>query len=233
MLDSSSVPACLNSPSPDRTLPHNLEAETSVLGAILIHNDAFNHAAEVIDVARFLPRRAPPHLRQDGRSSRERGDAIDFVTLKEELARSGELDEVGGPAYIASLVDGVPRSTNVEHYARIVKEKSTLRSLIYSANKILSDAPTRPRRSRTHPRRGRAGDLRDRRGPHPRRLRVAARPRRRAASPTIEKLHAAQGARHRRADRLHRSRRDDLRPPAVATSSSSRRARRWARRASC
>src|ERR671923_211432 len=70
----------------------------------------------------------------------ERGDAIDLVTLKEELGRSGDIDEVGGPAYIAALVDGVPRSTNVEHYAKIIKDKSTLRSLIYSANKILGAA---------------------------------------------------------------------------------------------
>jgi replicative DNA helicase len=70
----------------------------------------------------------------------ERGDAIDFVTIKEELSKSGELEDVGGPAYIASLADGVPRSANVEYYARIVKEKATLRNLIYSANKILAEA---------------------------------------------------------------------------------------------
>src|SRR6185503_15113054 len=70
----------------------------------------------------------------------ERGNAIDLVTLKDELGKSGEIDEVGGPAYIAALVDGVPRSTNVEHYARIIKEKATLRSLIFSANKILANA---------------------------------------------------------------------------------------------
>jgi replicative DNA helicase len=70
----------------------------------------------------------------------ERNDAIDLVTLKEELGRAGELDEVGGPAYITALVDGVPRSTNIEHYARIIKEKATLRSLISSANKILKNA---------------------------------------------------------------------------------------------
>jgi len=69
-----------------------------------------------------------------------RNQAIDFVTLKEELARSGQLDEVGGPTYIASLADGVPRATNVEYYAKIVKEKSTLRNLIYAANKILTNA---------------------------------------------------------------------------------------------
>ena len=65
---------------------------------------------------------------------------IDFVTLREDLSRTGQLDEVGGPAYIASLADGVPRSANVEYYARIVKEKSTLRNLIHSANKILTEA---------------------------------------------------------------------------------------------
>src|SRR5689334_25287595 len=70
----------------------------------------------------------------------ERNHGIDFVTLKEELARAGELDEVGGPAYIASLADGVPRATNVEYYARIVKEKRTLRNMIYAANKILTNA---------------------------------------------------------------------------------------------
>src|SRR6185295_16356000 len=66
--------------------------------------------------------------------------AIDLITLKEELGRSGDLDEVGGPAYITALVDGVPRSMNIEHYARIIKEKATLRRLIFSANKILSTA---------------------------------------------------------------------------------------------
>lgn len=122
-----------------RTLPHNLEAERSVLGAILLHNDAFNTAAEVIDSNDFF---RDAHRRIFDKMVRlaERGDAIDLVTLKEELTRSSDLDEVGGPAYISALVDGVPRSTNVEHYARIIKEKATLRSLIYSANKILTNA---------------------------------------------------------------------------------------------
>jgi len=125
--------------APDRTLPHNLEAERSVLGAILLHNDAFNLAAEVIDSADFF-RDAHRRIFDKMVKLADRGDAIDLVTLKEELGRSGELDEIGGPAYIAALVDGVPRSTNIEHYARIIKEKSTLRSLIFSANKILANA---------------------------------------------------------------------------------------------
>ncbi len=110
-----------------------------MLGAILIHNDAFNAAAEVIDAGDFF-RDAHRRIFDRMVALSERGDAIDFVTLKEELSRKGDLEEVGGPAYIASLADGVPRSANVEYYARIVKEKSTLRSLIHSANKILADA---------------------------------------------------------------------------------------------
>jgi replicative DNA helicase len=122
-----------------RVLPHSLDAEKSVLGAILIHNDAFNHAAELIDSRDFF-RDAHRRIFDSMVVLSERSDAIDFITLKEELSRTGQLDEVGGPAYIASLADGVPRSTNVEYYARIVKEKSTLRSLIHSANKILAEA---------------------------------------------------------------------------------------------
>ena len=125
--------------TPERTLPHNLEAEKSVLGAILVNNEAFNHAAEVIDGRDFF-RDAHRRIFDKMVLLSERGDAIDLVTLKEELARMGELEAVGGPAYVASLADGVPRSANVEHYARIVKEKATLRNLIFSANKILANA---------------------------------------------------------------------------------------------
>jgi replicative DNA helicase len=123
----------------ERTLPHNLDAERSVLGAILVHNDAFNTAVQVVTPEDFF---RDAHRRIFGRmiALNERNQAIDFVTLKEELARAGEVDEVGGPAYIASLADGVPRATNVEYYAQIVKEKATLRNLIYAANKIVASA---------------------------------------------------------------------------------------------
>ena len=123
----------------ERTLPHSLDAEKSVLGAVLMSNEAFNHAAELIDSKDFF-RNAHARIFEKMILLSERGDAIDFITLKEELAKAGELEDVGGPAYLASLTDGVPRSANVEYYARIVKEKSTLRSLIHSANKILGDA---------------------------------------------------------------------------------------------
>jgi replicative DNA helicase len=122
-----------------RTLPHNLEAERSVLGAILIQNDTYNVAVEVLRPEDFY-RDAHRRIFEKIITLAERRMAVDFVTLKEELGRSGELDTVGGPAYVASLVDGVPKATNVEYYAKIVKEKSVLRSLISAANTILLDA---------------------------------------------------------------------------------------------
>jgi replicative DNA helicase len=125
--------------APSRTLPHNLEAERSVLGAILIDNDTFNIAASVVTPASFF-RDAHRRVFERMVDLAERSQPIDLVTLKDALERSGELEEVGGPAYIASLIDGVPRSTNVEYYAQIVREKATLRALIFSANRILSNA---------------------------------------------------------------------------------------------
>lgn len=123
----------------DRTLPHNLEAEKCVLGAILIDNHAFNQAAEVIDARDFF-RDAHRKIFEKIVSLTDRSQPVDLVTLTDELTRSGEIDDVGGPAYISALTDGVPRSANVEYYSRIVKEKSTLRNLIYAANKILTNA---------------------------------------------------------------------------------------------
>ncbi len=123
----------------DRTLPHNLEAEKCVLGAILINNHAFNQASEVIDAQDFF-RDAHRRIFDRMVALVDRREPVDLVTLKDELARGNELDEVGGPAYIASLTDGVPRSANVEYYAKIVKEKSTLRRLIQSANDVLGRA---------------------------------------------------------------------------------------------
>jgi replicative DNA helicase len=123
----------------DRTLPHDLDAEKSVLGAILINNHAFNQAAEVIDAGDFY-RDAHRRIFEKMVGLTDRGNPVDLLTLKDELGRSGELDEVGGPAYISALTDGVPRSANVEYYARIVKEKSTLRRLIQSATDVLGRA---------------------------------------------------------------------------------------------
>ena len=126
-------------PSVDRPLPHNLEAERAVLGAILLNAEAIHQAVEYIKDIDFF---RDAHRRMFGKmlGLMERGQAIDFITLKEELGRAGELDQVGGPAYIASLVDGLPHGINVSEYARIVKQKSTLRELIHTANRVLVTA---------------------------------------------------------------------------------------------
>ncbi|MEI6668995.1 MAG: replicative DNA helicase [Acidobacteriota bacterium] len=123
----------------DRTLPHNLEAERAVLGAILLNAEAIHHAVEFITDADFF---RDAHRRMFAKMMllAERSQAIDFITLKEELGRTGELDQVGGPAYIASLIDGLPHGINVAEYARIVKQKASLRALIYTANRVLASA---------------------------------------------------------------------------------------------
>ena len=127
-------------PVSERPLPHNLEAEKAVLGAVLIHSPLINLAVELGIASQDFYRHAHQQIFDKMVSLSERNEVIDLVTLKEELNRAGNLNEVGGPAYIAALVDGVPKSTNVEYYAKIVKEKAILRSLIGSANKILSPA---------------------------------------------------------------------------------------------
>src|SRR2546428_3803099 len=120
----------------EKTLPHNLDAERSVLGAILLDDGLFNHAAEFLSKDDFyLDSHRKIYARMEGLSATSR--PIDLITLKDELIRASELEAVGGAAYVSSLVDGVPRTRNIEHYARIVKDKSILRRLIYSANEII------------------------------------------------------------------------------------------------
>ena len=143
----------------------------------------------------------------------ERSHAIDFVTLKEELSRSGKLDDVGGPAYVASLADGVPRATNVEYYAKIVKEKATLRNLIYAANKIVADAYGAEQESDLILDEAESVDLRRRRRPAEGRLRRDARSGQ-GELPEDRAALRAEAAHHRRADRLRRHRRHDARPAA-------------------
>jgi replicative DNA helicase len=119
----------------ERPLPNNLDAERSILGAILLDNHALNAAIEALKVEDFfLPQHR--HVFKQMIVLGEAQQAIDLVTLTEVLHRSGELDAAGGAPYLASLVDGVPRVSNVEHYARIVKEKAILRNLIHATHNI-------------------------------------------------------------------------------------------------
>ena len=123
----------------ERTLPFNLEAERAVLGVVLVHNEAWPTIAAVLTEADFY---REAHRRLWAAMSRLAmdGSPVDFALLREELSRTGDLDEVGGPAYVTSLADGVPRATNVEYYARVVREKARLRGAIYAANKVVASA---------------------------------------------------------------------------------------------
>src|ERR1700739_536402 len=127
------------SSSLERPMPQNVEAERSILGAILLDNHALNTAIEKLKPTDFFH---DHHRRiyQQMIALGEAQQAIDLVTLTEQLQRSGELESVGGAAYVAQLMDGVPRITNVEHYARIVKEKALLRGLIHATSAIQQQA---------------------------------------------------------------------------------------------
>jgi replicative DNA helicase len=120
----------------DRVLPHNAEAERTVLGAVLVDNAAFNSAAEVLSRDDFY-REAHRRVFEAMAALAERSQSIDLVTLKEELTRTSALEAVGGAAYLASLVDGLPRIVNVEQWSRIIKEKAVLRNLIHASNRIV------------------------------------------------------------------------------------------------
>ena len=125
--------------SPEPSLPHSLEAERSVLGVLITHNDAYDSLSHTLSVGHFY-RVSHQLIFRAITALRERGSAVDFVTVREELIRSGCLDDAGGPAYISSLTDGIPRSTNLDSYSRIVIEKARLCSLIHVANAILTEA---------------------------------------------------------------------------------------------
>jgi replicative DNA helicase len=120
-------------------MPSNLDAERSILGAILLDNNALNTAIEALKPDDFfIPQHRSIFIQM--MTLGEAQHAIDLVTLTEELHRRGELESSGGAPYLASLVDGVPRVSNVEHYARIVKEKAMLRNLIHATHNIQQHA---------------------------------------------------------------------------------------------
>ena len=130
----------------DRPLPQSTDAERAVLGSILINNNAFYRVLGTIDTPDFF-RDAHRTIFGAMRSLAEQSREIDLLTLKDELAKRAVLEGVGGSAYISSLVDGIPDVANVERYARIVKEKSTLRRLIIMGNSVMRaalDAPSEP-----------------------------------------------------------------------------------------
>ena len=125
----------------ERGLPANAEAEKAVLGAILMYNGAYNATAPILSAEDFSVdghRRIYQQIVGLMESSPPR--PVDYTTLTEELIRSKELEVIGGVTYLSSLTDGLPRAVNAEHYAKIVKDKSVLRRLIYTSHNILQQA---------------------------------------------------------------------------------------------
>lgn len=116
--------------------PHDLDAERSVLGAILIDPPMLVTAQDTIAPKHFY-RQAHRVMFEALQALAEAQQALDHVTLAGYLRDHGQLDLAGGPAYIGSLTDGVPRATNVEHYAGIVRDKAIRRELLRAAQGLL------------------------------------------------------------------------------------------------
>ncbi|HJQ70339.1 MAG TPA: replicative DNA helicase [Blastocatellia bacterium] len=123
----------------EKGLPSNPEAERSILGAILLDNTVCNQAIELLRREDFF---LDSHRRIYDKmvALTERGMPIDLITLTDELRRAAEFEQIGGATYIASLIDGVPRTDTIEHYAKIVKQKAMLRRLITASNQIIARA---------------------------------------------------------------------------------------------
>jgi replicative DNA helicase len=115
--------------------PQNLEAESSVLGGILLENDAINLVLELLRAEDFY-RESHRKIFRAMIELSDRSEPVDLITLSEFLKARGDLEAVGGTAYLASLADFVPTAANISFYARIVREKSILRSLISTATEI-------------------------------------------------------------------------------------------------
>jgi len=122
-----------------RVPPQNIEAEESVLGAILLENDAVNAVLEVAAVDDFY-RESHRLIFQAMVDLADRNQPVDAITLTDSLRGKGVLEQVGGPAYIAELAARVPTAANAAYYARIVREKAVLRSLASVATEIASEA---------------------------------------------------------------------------------------------
>jgi len=118
--------------------PQNLDAERSVLGSLLIDEEAIGHALEILDQSWFYDE---AHRKIYGAvlelyNNRKN---VDLITLSDKLKGDGLLESVGGVPYLSLLIDSVPTSANVEYYATIVKEKGVLRQLIKNATHIVNE----------------------------------------------------------------------------------------------
>ena len=122
----------------ERGLPASIEAERSILGAVLLDSLLFDQAAELKpdDFSLDAHRRIFSRMRD----LQDTGRPVDMITLAEELDRRKEVEAIGGVAYLSSLIDGVPDRPSIEHYVRIVRNKSLLRGLINIAQLAIAEA---------------------------------------------------------------------------------------------
>jgi replicative DNA helicase len=124
---------------PHKIPPQNIEAEQSVLGGILIENEAINRVMEILAPEDFY-REAHRKIYHALIELSERDEPADLITTTNELRKKGELEMVGGASYLAYLIDSVPSAANIEYYARIVKEKAILRKLIETSTEIITQS---------------------------------------------------------------------------------------------
>jgi replicative DNA helicase len=122
----------------DRTPPFSMEAETAVLGGMLIDREAVTRAVEHLDDGMFY-REANRRLYRAMVRLFERGDVIDVITVAEELKKTGEMESAGGFDYLGALVDAVPTAANIAFHARIVRDKALLRRLVEQSSQIIRD----------------------------------------------------------------------------------------------
>src|SRR5580704_19244682 len=120
----------------EKGLPANLDAERFVLGSILLNDTVYLQVAGAVEPDDFSLEK---HRRIFARMKDlyDRSEKIDRVTVANELLKHGQLESVDGLAYLVSLDDGLPEIYNVESYVRIVKDKATLRRLIFSAQRVI------------------------------------------------------------------------------------------------
>ena len=120
-----------------RIPPNSVEAEQSVLGAMLLDKEAISTSTELIDGEDFY-REAHKEIFEAIVDIYNKGEPVDLITLTEKLKTRNTLDAVGGITFLTNLMDAVPATNNVKYYAKIIEDKSLLRRLIKSSNEIIS-----------------------------------------------------------------------------------------------
>lgn len=123
----------------ERSLPNSSEAERAILGAVLLDNGLISQAIEQLRPGDFY---VPSHRRifTSMIALFERGAEINPILIGEELKKENALESVGGISFITNLTYGLPHSTNIIHYAKVVRGKSMLRQLVKTSNKIVQEA---------------------------------------------------------------------------------------------